>query len=130
MNAERLRELEEIAARLLALARELPPGEDRHNAFQQIGRFQIRIKPLKDIARGLKAKGSRSFQRWSFIMSLEKLSDESVRRYYESIRQQADADRAHKHHLTSSPSVRARAEQLREEMIRRKLQHSPIRWPS
>jgi hypothetical protein len=63
-------------------------------------------------------------------MSLDKLSDESVARYYENIRQQVEADRAHKHHLTASPTVRERAEQLREEMIKRKLQHSPIRWPS
>ena len=33
-------------------------------------------------------------------MILEKLSDESIERYYESIRQQAEADRAHKHHFT------------------------------
>jgi hypothetical protein len=63
-------------------------------------------------------------------MSLEKLDDESVARYFESIRKQAEADRAHKYHLTVSASIRERAEKLREEMIRRKLQHSPIRWPS
>ena len=63
-------------------------------------------------------------------MSLEKLDDESVERYYESIRKEAEADRAFKYHLTASPSVRERADRLREEMIRRKLQHSPIRWPS
>ncbi len=63
-------------------------------------------------------------------MSFEKLSDDSVMRYYESIRQQADADRAHKHHFTASPTVRQRAEQLHDEIIRRKLQHSPINWPS
>jgi hypothetical protein len=63
-------------------------------------------------------------------MSLEKLSDESVTRYYENIRQQAEADRAHKHHFTASPTIRAHADKLREEMIRRRLQHSPIRWPS
>jgi hypothetical protein len=63
-------------------------------------------------------------------MSLEKLNDESVQLYYESIRQQAEADRPYKHHLTASPSVRERAEKLREEMVRRKLQHSPINWPS
>ncbi|MET3837989.1 hypothetical protein ABIE49_000067 [Bradyrhizobium sp. OAE829] len=62
-------------------------------------------------------------------MSLEKLNDESVQRYYES-RKEAEADRAFKYHLTASPSVRERAEKLREEMVRRKLQHSPIRWPS
>ena len=63
-------------------------------------------------------------------MSLEKISDESVINYYESIRKQADADRTHKHHFTASQSVRDRAEKLREEMTKRKLQHSPIRWPS
>ena len=63
-------------------------------------------------------------------MSLEKLSDESVIDYYEGIRKQAEADRSHKHHFTASPSVRDRAEKLREEMIKRKLQHSPIKWPS
>ena len=63
-------------------------------------------------------------------MSLEKLSDEIVNRYYESIREQAEADQACKYPLTNNPTVRERAEKLREEMIRRKLQHSPIRWPS
>jgi hypothetical protein len=63
-------------------------------------------------------------------MSLKKISDESVVRYYENIREQAEADRAYKYHLTASPSVRERADKLREEMVRRKLQHSPIDWPS
>jgi len=63
-------------------------------------------------------------------MSLEKISDESVINYYESIRKQAEADRTHKHHFTASLSVRDRAEKLREEMIRRRLQHSPINWPT
>ena len=63
-------------------------------------------------------------------MSLEKISDESVLRYYESIRKQADLDRAYNHHFTKSPTVRQRAEQLRDELIRRKLQHSAINWPS
>jgi len=58
MNVERLRELEEIAAKLLALARELPPGDERHKAFQQNGRFRTRIDTMKDsVRRGLKAKG-------------------------------------------------------------------------
>ena len=63
-------------------------------------------------------------------MSLENLSDESVARYYENIRQQADADRRHKEHFTASSSVRERADKLRQEMTRRRLQHSPINWPS
>ena len=63
-------------------------------------------------------------------MDLDRISDESVTRYYENIRQQADADRKHKHHFTASPSVRERAEKLREQMIKRRLQHSPFNWPS
>jgi hypothetical protein len=63
-------------------------------------------------------------------MSLERISDESVARYYENIRQQADEDRKHKHHFTANPTVRERADQLRQELIKRRLQHSPISWPS
>ena len=63
-------------------------------------------------------------------MSLDRISDESIARYYESIRLQADADRRHKEHFTASPSVRERADKLRQEMIKRRLQHSPINWPS
>ncbi len=62
-------------------------------------------------------------------MSFERISDDNVTRYYESIREQAEADRRHKHHFTASPSVRERADKLREEMIKRRLQHSPIIWP-
>jgi hypothetical protein len=45
--AARLQELEEIAAKLIATARELPPGQDHHNALQEIGRFLARIAALK-----------------------------------------------------------------------------------
>ena len=58
------------------------------------------------------------------------MSDESLVLYYENIRQQAEADRGYKHHLTASPAIRERADELREEMTRRRLQHSPIDWPS
>jgi len=63
-------------------------------------------------------------------MYIEQISDESLTRYYESIRQQADADRKNKIQFTASPSVRERADRLRQEMIKRRLQHSPISWPS
>jgi 23S rRNA A2030 N6-methylase RlmJ len=63
-------------------------------------------------------------------MSLENLSDENVARYYDQIRRLADEDRAHKRHFTASPSIRERAERLRDEMTRRRLHHSPINWPS
>ena len=63
-------------------------------------------------------------------MSVENLSDESIARYYDSIRQQVEADQKHKSHFADGPKVRERAEKLREEMVRRRLQHSPINWPS
>ena len=63
-------------------------------------------------------------------MSFERISDESVTRYYDAIRQQAEADRRHNEHFSASPSIRERAEKLRQEMIKRRLQHSPISWPS
>ena len=62
-------------------------------------------------------------------MGVESMPDERLINFYESIRQQADADRAHKHHLTSGPTVRQYADQLRAEMVRRRLQHLPIDWP-
>ena len=34
-------------------------------------------------------------------MSLEKMPDQRLIHFYESIRQQAEADRAHKHHFTA-----------------------------
>jgi hypothetical protein len=51
-----------MAAKLLATARTLPPGPDRHNALQEIGRFRVQIialqsADLRPASRGLKAKG-------------------------------------------------------------------------
>ena len=58
----KLQELEEMAARLLALARKLPPGQRRYDIIQEIGRFRVQISALKGPElgrshRGLKAKG-------------------------------------------------------------------------
>jgi hypothetical protein len=63
MRAQRLRELEEMAAKLLTTARKLPPGPERHSIFKQIGRFRARIIALQGAglrtARvGMKAKGN------------------------------------------------------------------------
>ncbi|MDP1581811.1 MAG: hypothetical protein Q8M18_00085 [Bradyrhizobium sp.] len=63
-------------------------------------------------------------------MGVEKMPDQRLIHYYENIRQQAEADRAHKHHVTSGPTIREYADRLRNEMIRRRLQHRPIDWPS
>jgi hypothetical protein len=46
-RAARLQELEEMAAKLIATARELPPGQDYHNSLLEIGRFVQQIAALK-----------------------------------------------------------------------------------
>jgi hypothetical protein len=61
MRATRLEELEKLAARLLAITRELPPGQRRYNIAQEIRRFRARITALKGNHlrrehRGLQAK--------------------------------------------------------------------------
>ena len=57
MNTARLQELEEIAAKLLAAARVLSPGKDRHNALKEIGKFRMRIAVLQRSDRGLHTEG-------------------------------------------------------------------------
>jgi hypothetical protein len=47
MRAAKLLELEEMAAKLLATARQLPPGQDHHNALREIGRFRAQIAVLR-----------------------------------------------------------------------------------
>jgi hypothetical protein len=47
MRAARLKELEEMAAKLLETARKLPSGQARHNALQEIERFRARITALQ-----------------------------------------------------------------------------------
>jgi hypothetical protein len=61
-------------------------------------------------------------------MSLENMPDERLVAFYENIREQAEADRAHKHQFMG-PTVRRYADSLRDEMVKRRLQHSPIDWP-
>jgi hypothetical protein len=62
MRAAKLQELQEMAAKLLVTARELPPGQDHHNARREIGRFCAQIATLqgadlRPAQLGLKAKG-------------------------------------------------------------------------
>lgn len=61
-------------------------------------------------------------------MSLQALSDQSVILLYENIKQQVEADRPFQHRLTSAPLIRQRAEELRNEIMRRRLPHLPIDW--
>jgi hypothetical protein len=49
MRAARLKELEEMAAKLLATARKLPSGRRRHDALQEIERFRARITALQHV---------------------------------------------------------------------------------
>jgi len=58
------------------------------------------------------------------------MPDQRLIHYYENIRQQAEADRAVKYPFTAAPTIREYADRLRNEMIRRRLQHKPIDWPS
>ena len=62
MRATELQELETMVAKLLMTARKLPPGPDRHNILQEIGRFRVQIIALKGAGlrparRELKDKG-------------------------------------------------------------------------
>ena len=60
MRAARLQELQEMEAKLFATARKLPPGPDRRNILQEIGRFRVQIAALQGAdlrgRLGLKAK--------------------------------------------------------------------------
>jgi len=50
MRAARLKELEEMAAKLLETARMLPSGQGRHNALREIERFRARITALQRLS--------------------------------------------------------------------------------
>ena len=62
-------------------------------------------------------------------MGIANLNDESILRLYDNIRNQVDADRGSKHKFASGPTVKQYATTLREEMVKRRLQHTPIEWP-
>jgi hypothetical protein len=63
-------------------------------------------------------------------VAFENLRDESLLCFYDNIRNQVEADRGSRRKFTAGPSVKQHASALREEMIKRRLQHSPIDWPS
>jgi hypothetical protein len=63
-------------------------------------------------------------------MSVERMPDERLALFYENVRRQVDADRGNKHQFVTGPTVRQYAEMLRGEMIKRRLKHAPIEWPS
>ena len=57
------------------------------------------------------------------------MPDERVKIFYENIRQQAAAERELKHCFLSGRTVRQYADQLRDELVKRRLQYTPIEWP-
>jgi hypothetical protein len=66
MTALRLKEIEEMVAKLLVTAGKLPAVQDRHNAFKETGRFRARIAglrrtELRSAHRKLKATGNEAF---------------------------------------------------------------------
>jgi hypothetical protein len=62
------------------------------------------------------------------IVSASDLSDESLLRYYDSIRKQVEADKGSKHKLLTSDAIKEYAESLRLELYKRRLPHTPIDW--
>jgi hypothetical protein len=63
-------------------------------------------------------------------MSVENMTDERLLVFYENIRQQVEADRPLKYRFIAGPTVRQYADNLRDELIKRRLRHNPIDWPS
>jgi hypothetical protein len=63
-------------------------------------------------------------------MSVENMPDDRIIHFYENIRQQVEADKANEHQFMTNPTVRQYADNLRSEIIKRRLKHSPIEWPS
>ena len=63
-------------------------------------------------------------------MTVQDLSDESVLKLYDNIRQQVSADMnvGGKHRLLGE-TARQQARRLRDELDRRRLRFTPIDWP-
>jgi hypothetical protein len=62
-------------------------------------------------------------------MGFSQLKDESILLLYDNIRLQVQAERGLQYKFMSSETVKQRATALREEITRRRLQHTPIEWP-
>jgi hypothetical protein len=46
MRGDTMKDLEDMAAKLLESARKLPPGLDRHDLLKQIGTFRIKLAAI------------------------------------------------------------------------------------
>jgi hypothetical protein len=64
------------------------------------------------------------------IVAFVDLNDENLLAYYDNIRDQVARDKAFKFRMTSGPSIRQHADELRSEIVKRRLQHAPIDWHS
>jgi hypothetical protein len=63
------------------------------------------------------------------MSDIQHLTDESICRLYENIRDQVDADvRSGSRHRLVGETARQHAERLRAEMDRRRLRFTPILW--
>jgi len=62
-------------------------------------------------------------------MSVEDMPDERLLHYYESVRQQVEADRAGNYTFMMNPTTQQYADRLQSEMIKRGFEHLPIPWP-
>jgi hypothetical protein len=63
-------------------------------------------------------------------MAIRDLSDESVLKLYDNIRQQVSADmRVGGKHRLVGETAKQQAQRLREELDRRRLRFTPIDWP-
>ena len=62
-------------------------------------------------------------------MSVEHMPDDRLTHFYESIRQQVEVDRRNKYQFMG-PNVREYTDRLRSEMVRRRLRHEAIDWPT
>ena len=56
------------------------------------------------------------------------MSDESLLRYYDSIRKKVEADRDSKHKLVAGDTIKEYAESLRLELYKRQLRFTEIEW--
>jgi hypothetical protein len=61
-------------------------------------------------------------------MAIENLRDENLLRFYDSIREQVEADKRSKHKFAAGHSVKEYAAALHEEITKRRLHHTPIEW--
>jgi len=61
-------------------------------------------------------------------MNFKQTRDESLLAYYEGVRHQVTLDVGSQCKFAAGDGVREYAERLREEIERRKLQFTPIRW--